>query len=245
MNRTVIRLILFTTLFLFAAGGIAAADGVKEWQVPTLGIFRVPQEFMAAEFPDLKKMIDSQKDKLGSQLDSQAELPIPEAKEKLNPDRIEFSIYQLTMNDGQAYHLAWLVAMRDKQPLDEKTAVYFDKALNIEQRAAAIMMQDTLAQNLDQMQYNDPKTGFGIKVLEFDSFDFIRISGKQGYAGGLRFLMNYQDFVFPMYMRGYVFSAQRHAAAILLITTDSERTFWTPVLNSIIPSLRAASAKNK
>jgi hypothetical protein len=110
--------------------------------------------------------------------------------------------------------------------------------LNIEQRVAAIMMQDTLKKNLDNLQYQDPTTGVGLKVLEFDQFDLGNVSGKQAYAGGIRFLVNYQDFLFPFYLRCWVFNAGGYGAAVLLVTTDGERAFWTPVMNSMIPTLR-------
>lgn len=240
MARIWIKLIFICLMLLISGGSVSAATNEKDWQVPVLGVFRVPQEFMAAEFPDLKKMIDSQKGKL----DAQAALPIPNAKDKLNPDRLDFAAYQLTMNDGQAYHLAWLVVLRDRVELDKETAVFFDKPLDIEQRVSAILAQDKLSQNLDKMQYNDP-SGFGIKVLGFDEFDFGKIAGKQAYAGGVRFLFNYQDFLFPFYARGWIFNSSGHGAAVLLVCTDSERLFWTPVLNNALTTIRPLPTKKK
>jgi hypothetical protein len=88
------------------------------------------------------------------------------------------------------------------------------------------------------MRYIDSTTGIGLKVLDFDPFDFGNISGKQAYAGGARFLINHQDFLFPLYARCWLFNASGYGAAVLLFTTDSERNFWTPVLNSMMPTLR-------
>ncbi|MDF2500041.1 MAG: hypothetical protein K0Q77_755 [Anaerosporomusa subterranea] len=236
MTRIWAKLILLTLVLSLLTNICFAASlsGEKNWQVPILGIFRAPQEFMAAEFPDVKKNIDSQKVKL----DSKLELPMANAEDKLKPDRVDFTAYQLTMNDGQAYHLAWLVAVRDRVALDPQTLAYFDNPLNIEQRVAAVMMQDKLHQNLDTMQYTDPTTGMGLKVLDFDQFDLGNISGKQAYAGGVRFLINYQDFLFPLYARCWIFNAGGYGTAVLLVTTDSERAFWTPVLNSMMSTLR-------
>lgn len=239
--RKLVFCTLVLTLVTFGVGCTSGSDSEKEWQIPTFGVFRVPQEFMAAEFPNVKKILDSQKEKLNNQ----AEIPIPDVKERLHPDRFDITAYQLTLNDGQAYHLAWLVLVRDRVALDPQAAQYFDTPLTIEQRVAAIMMQDSLSQNLDKMYYNDPKSGLGLKLLEFDPFDFGAISGKQFYAGGARFLFNYQDFLFPLYMRCWIVNASNHGAAVLLVTTDGERSFWTPVLNSILPTLRPVALSKK
>lgn len=242
MIGRLIRPMLLALLYAALTASLTFAaplDGQKDWQIPSIGTFSVPQEFKAAEFPDLKKLIDQQKDKL----DAQAKLPIPETDEKLRPEQFDFSVYQLTMNDGQAYHLAWLMVVRDRNVLDEKMAAYFDRSPSIEQKVASIMLQDNLGQNLDKMQYNDAKSGIGFKVLEFDPFDFFRVAGKQAYAGGLRFIVNYQDFLFPFYLKGYAFSVQNHAAAVILVTTDSERAFWLPVVNNIVLSLRPVSGQ--
>lgn len=238
MTRIWQKLIIFSVAFILLSGSAAAQSGEKDWLVPVLGKLRVPQEFMAAEFPDLKQVLDEQKDKL----DAGRNLPIPNAKEKFNPERVDFAVYQLTMNDGQAYHLAWLVVIRDQEKLDKDMAVYFDKPLNIEQRVTAIMTQDELSRNLDKMQYSDP-SGFGVKILGFDQFDFNSIGGKQAYAGGARILINYKEFLFPLYMRGWIFNTGGHAAAALLLATDSERMFWTPVLNSALLTLQPAPVK--
>lgn len=238
MTRIWKSLVIFSVVFILLSGSAATQASEKDWLVPILGKLRVPQEFMAAEFPDLKQVLDAQKDKL----DADGKLPIPNAKEKLNPERVDFAAYQLTMNDGQAYHLAWLVVVRDQEKLDKEMAVYFDKPLNIEQRVTAIMTQDELSRNLDKMQYSDP-SGFGVKLLGFDPFDFNSISGKQAYAGGARILINYKEFLFPLYMRGWIFNTGGHAAVALLVTTDSERMYWTPVLNSALLTLQPAPVK--
>jgi hypothetical protein len=238
MTRIWRRLIILGLTLVLFSGSAGAQAGEKDWQVPVLGKLRVPQDFIAVEFPDLKQVLDEQK----ARLEANGKLPIPNAKEKLNPERVDFAAYQLTMNDGQAYHLAWLVVIRDREPLDQNMAAYFDKPLNIEQRVAAIMTQDELSRNLDKMQYSDP-SGFGVKVLGFDQFDFNNISGKQAYAGGARLLFNYKEFLFPVYMRGWIFNNGGHAAAALLVSTDSERAFWMPVLNSALLTLQPAPAK--
>ena len=242
MARTGKRLILtMVLLLLFSNVGLAASiSGMKTWQVPIVGVFRAPQEFMASEFAELKKAIDSQKDKLDTQ-----SVPIPEAKERLDPNRVDYTAYQMTMNDRQAYHLAWLLVMRDRMPLDPQTIIYFEKPLTIEQRAAVIMAEDTLRQTLDKMQYTDPQSGAGIRLLELDSFEFGQIGGKRGYAAGARFLINYKDFVFPIYTKCWLFNAGGYGAAALLITTDSERAFWTPVMNSVLATYQTLDSLKK
>ena len=235
MNRVWMKRILSSLLtLLLPCAMAAAAANDKDWQVPVLGVFRVPYEFMAAEFPDLKQMLESQKE----MLDSQAEISIPHAREKLHPEQIDFAAYQLTMNDGQAYHLAWLLVLRDRSIMDSQDAMYFDQPLNIEQRVSMIMLQDTLRQNIDQMQYQDPMSGFGLKVLEFDQIALENKGPKHLYAAGVRLLVNYQKFLFPVYARGWVFSSDNRLAAVMLLCTDSERIFWTPMLNTVIATQR-------
>lgn len=229
---------VFLCLFLVTSADTCWADDMsneKDWVVPVLGVFKVPKGFMAAEFSDLTKRLDSQKDKFQAKAPV---LPIPQKQGKPVSAKPDVAAYQLTMDDGQAYHLAWLVAVRDTVPLDPAAAEYFNKPLNIQQKVSAVLAHDSIIQTLDKMQYTDPATGAGVKLLELDPLAFQTLNGLQTYGCGARFLITYQNFIFPFYAKGYIFSVNNQSAAIFLITTDSERAFWSPVLQEVFPTLR-------
>lgn len=243
MYHVLVRQALLVLMFCLLNGGnncvAASINGELDWQVPILGVFRVPASFQATEVPDIQKIVDSQTVGLAAENNlPSTDLPLADAKDKLKSAQMDIAAYQLTMNDGQSYHLAWLIAVRDRIALDEATLCYFDRPLNIEQRAAAIMMQDKWNQNIDAMQYQDPRIGFGIKVVGLDQIDLGNISGKQAYAAGARFIVSYQEFILPIYIRCWIFNVGGNGGAMLLLTTDSERSFWTPILNSMMSTLR-------
>jgi len=73
--------------------------------------------------------------------------------------------------------------------------------------------------------------------LEIAPFEFFTLQGKQAYAGGVRILLKYQDMIFPLYARGYVFSLDNRVGAIILLTSDSERHYWSSMMNDIFISL--------
>lgn len=224
----------------------ASISGERNWQIPFLGVFRVPAAFQIAEIPDLQTIVDAQTAGLAAvNKVPAAGLPLAGVKAKPQSVRMDIAAYQLTMNDGQSYRQAWLVAVRDRMALEAEALYYFDRPLNVEQRVSAIMMQDKWNQHLEMLQYQDEKTGFGIRIVGFDQLDLGNISGKQAYAAGVRFLINYQEFMIPLYARGWIFNAGGNGGAVLLLTTDSERSFWTPILNSMMSTLQLLPKQNR
>lgn len=221
--------LLIFGLFLLTATGYCAegAEPAKDWSVPMFGVFKVPQEFQAAEVKGLKELVQQQKDNVRLKLDVSAKGDAF--------DRVDIAVYQLTMNDGQAYRQAWLLAVRDRQV----TAQIGDLLTgpNPEEKIRAILLQDSMIRSLEKISYIDPKTGIGFKVLELSPLEFTSPGGTPVLAGGIRALVKNGDFLFPFFAKGYVFAVDKHLAGLFCITYDSERQYWNEVMGSIVDSM--------
>jgi hypothetical protein len=218
-------------LFLVASTGYCNADtgGTKDWDVPMFGVFKVPQAFHAAEFKELKALTELQK----------AEIPADKvaALGPGNPlDKVEFTVFQLTMNDGQVYRQAWLLVVKDKQPIAQVNE-FFSFVSNPEERVKAILMQDSFSRDVAKLSYKDPKTGVGVKVLEIAPLEFVSIAGNPAAGGSVRIMAEYGDLLFPVYGQGYVFAVKGHLSGVLLIAGDGDSPFWRTAIGPIVQSL--------
>ncbi|EGO65787.1 hypothetical protein [Acetonema longum] len=154
------------------------------------GVFKVPKAFQAAEFTSLRELLNARKEQsLDNQ--SQAALNFPGGnKNGLDVNGIDFAAFQLSLNDGNSYHLAWLLALQDKRTI-KPGEDYFSQQVTLQQKNQAILLHDSINNNISQWQFNDPKTGAGFKILEVPPFEFITVNKKQAYSGSARFLITH------------------------------------------------------
>lgn len=224
-------LISLCVLLLMVSSGYCGAetDGMKDWVVPMFGVFKVPPEFHAADFKELKALAEQQKGKIPADT--------VKALGKVSPfDKLEIAGFQLTMNDGQVYRQGWLIAIKDRLPT--KQINEFSSFLtNPEDRVKAIMMHDSLSRDVGKLSYKDPKTGVAFKVLELPPLEFISIAGTPAAGGSARVMVEYGEFLIPFYAQGYVFVADGHLSGMMLITTDGDSPFWRGVMSPIVQSL--------
>jgi len=164
---------LFMVLAMFANTGECKnsnSQGNPNWSVPMLGVFKVPPGFHVAEIKGLKQLIESHKDKIDM---PNKNLGLPTDK-ALALEQLDISIFQLTINDGQAYRQAWLLALKDLRPVQPENVI-FNNPVTVQQKVQAIITHDSLNRDIDKMEYSDPQTGLGIKVLEITPFEFLTI----------------------------------------------------------------------
>jgi len=203
------------------------------WKVEGIGTFYVPDGGQATVIEMPQEVRDAQK---------QMQATMPDlAKGEVNPvaklNDATVHAYQLTMNDGNTYHLGWLVFVRDNKKMVEEEKKIFDREISSEQRAEIIALVQKMNAQAGQWTYEDPKTKAFFRLIEIVPVDFLKVNKKQAFGGGGRFLIGAQGFQFPLYVKGYMFNAKGHTAGAMLITFDGERNFWDPVVREVIVSL--------
>ncbi|MBP2653491.1 MAG: hypothetical protein H6Q73_1060 [Firmicutes bacterium] len=237
-GKRIMFVFLVVVLFSVNIGyceGYYASTQKRDWIVPNFGVFEVPDKFYAKDLSDFGKLLTDQRKIITEGTDCiKAQMPLAG-----DPD---ISIYQITINDRQVYHQAWVAIVKDKRP--SASVDTFRSILdNIVNRTSLIEGHNALIRDIDKLRYNDENTGIGIKVLELLPVEFPIVNGTKAVGGSARVLVNIKGLVFPLYVKGYLFIAGECFAGVGLMTTDSDREFWNQVMSEMIGSLKLKSVK--
>jgi len=226
---------------LTISAGYAQGITLKEWAVPNFGVFKVPQDLNLASIMDLLKS-----------LETEHQSKVPQDKlEALGKDRkdflnqIDFGIYQLTLEEGAAFYQSGVVLVKEKQP-SSYTRQFLDGSTNITQKISIIKFHDMMVRELDKLiadlekiANKESKVTLSIKMLERPPLQFTEVGGKLAAATSLRMLLKYGDFMYPFYGKIYFFTVDGCLAAMLMVTSDSERLYWEPKLDTVIKTLES------
>jgi hypothetical protein len=201
----------------------------KDWVVQNFGVFKVPDKFYAKDISDFDKLLPEQRKIITEGTGCiKGQMPLID-----DPD---VSIYQMTINDQQVYHQAWLVLVKAKKPSVNVDA--FRSMLdNIVTRTSLIKGYADMVHDIDKLRYNDSKLGVGLKVLELTSLEFPEVNRTKAIGGSARVLVNIKGLVFPLYVKGYLFTVDNCFAGAGLVTADNDRKFWEAVMRGMIDSL--------
>ena len=97
------------------------------------------------------------------------------------------------------------------------------------------------------MSFDDPKSGSrGQAVVEFAPVEFLshRESKPAGGPRGVRVMVKFGDFLFPFSAQGCVFAVDGSLAAMVVLTADSDRLFWNPVIRDVFGSLQTPGKRS-
>lgn len=240
ITRTARYSVLVTVFMLvFAVSG--ASCQAAGWNIPFIGVFQSPEGMHAAEFKDLKNMLDTQiAPKAKGKMDKK-EMADPKLEQVTGlMKQMDLAAYQLTIDDGDGYHQSYVMAARFHQGIEE-AADFFQVEIPDKQKAQIADMIGQVNSNLDKMAFYDEKSKVGVKLLGVMPVQYLTIEGRQAYSAGARILLQAEDFWFPMSARAYVFSIGKQVACLIVFTSDSERAFWDRVFQEMVPSLQVAS----
>lgn len=215
-----VRQFLVTMVCVLVISGSVMAAPTK-WQIPLLGTVSVPAGFNATEISSLNdKNTIGVNNKLSGAFSNLSK-------------QTQGNFYYLTMDDGNAYHMAILAVMREVVPIASNPSSWYFYP-NDNQRQ---MLQTEFNKFVEQPEFTvSPE--MSIKLLGLDTFELGKIGGKESISCGARFLLKQDKFFVPVYVNGWMFNAKNHGAAVVLITTDSDRQFWNPVMGNILNSLK-------
>jgi hypothetical protein len=238
--RRIYAILVTTVIILLSLVNIGACEGLsgetRDWKVPVLGVLTVPQEMTTANLEDVLKQLMSQleptqKDK-GAGTNPNIKLYPP-----ATVNNLDFAIYQLTINDGQAYHQAWFFVGIEKKPSIGLPGLFGAKD-SVERNKQTLLLQDKLTRDLEKLQFKDAKTGFAFKIIDTPDLKLIDLEESTAMQVTGRGLVSYGDFMLPFAAKAFLFSIDSKFSMVLIVTSDSERLFWESIANDMFTSLQ-------
>lgn len=238
MSRKRVLLWILVCLIL-AAGAPAVSAAASErvpWKVEHIGTFYVPGDWQAVQIDLKKELTNGQKPEDVLKV-ATVDPPNGMAKPADKFDSLDVQVYQVTLNDGEAYHLAWLMFLRSTKKMTREEKRFFSEEMIEEDKVKLKRFVSGINSNTQQIAFDDPQRKAGFTLIEMAPVEFLKMNKKPAFAGGGRMLISSDGMIFPLYGKGYVFDAKGYSAAALLVTLDGERIFWEPVLRSVMASL--------
>ena len=230
MKRRLIWLVAGVLWWLGTTQVLAAVSERVPWPVENVGTFYVPAAWQAEKIDFNKMMTEGP-----SPEDILQAVPAVASRDKLNT--LNFQVYQVTLNDGAAYHLAWLIFSVDTKKMTPEERKIFLQDITEEQKAHIRRLASDLNGDSTLKSFTDPKSNTTFRLVELSPVEFVKMNKKQAFAAGGRMMITADKLVFPLYGKGYLFDTRGRMACALLVTLDGERTFWEPVLHRVMLSL--------
>ena len=222
-------------LFMFAMSPIAAAN-VENRTVSFNGFasYTMPSGLSVVSIPNVTDWLQTMEKTIPAPLRDELLRQLQLAgTEKDLP--FTLGIYQLTHFDRKDYRQAYLVSIHLKSPYTELTPYVIGKPDEAKLKFAQ-SINAQIKENLTGLSYLDPTTKTGGKILELSPVRLFSIEGdRTAYALGVRYLLQYQGFLFPFPVQAYVSADKAGAPVILaLVLLDSERKFWTKLMDKML-----------
>lgn len=265
-NKCVKLLLAILMLVWFAPSAAHAAFEwpVSEWNIPFMGTMKTPMGFSAVEVKEFRNLMEQEKrkskdpvlNKPQTQTGGTAKPPFPEGAPAIlsetfpaNPDaaaqrlaKSDFAFYHLSMDDGQAVHLAWLLAVRDGDPLPASVDV-FSRELSPEQSLKLDELNKWLEDNARKAQYTDEKSRVSVRLLQMMPLQALPFRDGNLWTAGGRVMVTADEMPFAFFARIYAMKIDNRLAMVILSGFDGERPFWDPVIRDILLGLRESGGE--
>ena len=260
----VLLVALFVSLVFVPQADAAFVWSVSEWEIPFIGTMKAPEGFSAVEVKEFRNLIDQEKKKLtdpkkpvttkpnlpakpelvpaGTPTLLKDALPTDEAAATRRFAQADMAFYHLTMDDGEAIHMAWLLAARDGEKLPPNID-FFTKDLDAAQTEKLAELKAWVDANIEKAQYTDPKNKVSIKLLEMLALQPLPMqNGNKAWTAGARVMVTVEGLPFAFFGRVYVLSVDNQLTVAILGGLDGERPFWDPVIRDMLLSVQAKPA---
>ena len=254
---------LIMTFAFVPAVQAAFSWSTPEWNVPFLGTMKAPEGFSPVEVKEFSKLIEQEKKKLSEPKKASTKpqspakpdfapagtptllkdaLPTDEEAAMQRFAKSDIAFYHLTMNDGEAIHMAWLLAARDGEKLPPNID-FFTKDLDASQTEKLAELKAWVDANIEKAQYTDPKNKVSIKLLEMLALQPLPMqNGNKAWTAGARMMVTVDEMPFAFFGRVYALNVDNRLALAILGGFDGERPFWDPVVRDMLLSLQTKPA---
>ena len=232
-----------------ASGTCAPVVRYQMMNIAPVGPFSLPSDLIVTPWPKEWSSLSN-----NPKLDQEE---LEALKKALGVDRLkefeayETNIYQLAMDDGDVYHVAWLLAMRDKKVLDKPANDSMHRVLTPEERdkveeAQNAIKLELLALNERLKSFQMPAAVPGgkpsllwIQVLGLTPFEYPVLADTQAFGAGLRLLVRTDTLYMPLFLKGYAIAPDSHLSLLAIATADSDREFWSPIWERAVRTMYA------
>ncbi len=206
-----------------------------QWDVPFLGVMKgmdgftvVDIEQWAEEIGPALKAVQGKKD------GNIADIDLAKLNEIQFP--VEIKVYQLQVDTGNAYHLAWAIVFKEKENENNKRKItaYFaenqEKFLN--------EMNKVLFQGIQILEVESGKTGLAkVKVLDVAPLSKLDGSEEVIYTMGGRMIIDSKGLIFPVYGKGFFLNREERLVSAVILTQDSDGEFWRDAADQLFLSI--------
>jgi len=257
---TILLITVFMVLANLSQAYAAFEWQVSEWNIPFIGTMKTPIGFSAVEVKDFRSFIEQEKQKLSdpkvakTKKDNKALPEVPSGTPKILTDvlptdtdsltkrfqKSEFALYHLTVDDGEAIHMAWFMAARDGEPLPPAVDV-FAKELTPEQTEQLAELKKWVDENIHKAQYTDEKNKVSFKLIEMMPLQTMPLEEGKLWTIGGRVMITVEGLPFAFFSRAYAMSVENKLTIGILAGFDGERPFWDPVIRDMLLGLKTNS----
>lgn len=226
-------------VFLFINPAYAAQVDEIQWKVPFLGVMKGIDGFTVVEMEqwlqELEPTLSAAQGKKDGKMSS---VDIPKLGKLQLPEEIK--MYQLQVDSGNAYHLAWAIVFKDKENEKNKTKMesYFTTEQEQEQNQFLNEMNGILFQGIQVLEKESAKTGLvKVEVLNLMPLDKLNGSSEVIYGVGGRMIVNIKGLVIPFYAKAFFLNRENRLVSAIVLTQDVDGEFWRDVTDQLFLSL--------
>ena len=260
---TAIVAAIFLQASVFSAVFAAPSLVQGEWKIEFLGTMNVPIGFSAVEVKDFKKFMEQEKNAAANKNKPTpatapgkptapagstapdffpADFPLDKNKAMDRLNKVDFALYHLTMDDGEAIHMAWFLAAIDGEAMPAEVDI-FSKELTPDQSKKLDDLKEWVDANKSKAQFTDPTGKMNFKLLDMLPFEVLQQGNQKMWTVGGRALFTVDEMPFAFFTRVYAFPVNNRLAGGVLFGLDGERPFWDPVIKQVLQGLEPAKGK--
>ncbi len=237
MKKSRLLITILTCLLLLTGSITAHAAKTAHWHIEKIGLYSIPEDWQTTDLVfAISKMITDARDKTNAAKPAPAK-PAAPVDPLVQLNKMNIQLYQITANDGKAYRTAVLLFHRDNKPMSASDKPYFTREMTAAERQQLETTITTATQKATKelfAAYNQSRVG--ISFFEISAPDYLTINNQPAYGLSARMLMSMYGINMPYYVKGYTFNNNGYMTTAILMTTDSERSYWEPQVRKMIQS---------
>jgi len=223
----------FFAVLFFINPVYAGSNDSRQWDVPFLGMMIGPEGFTAV---DMEQYMQQLEPILNANMQKKdGNIPVAKVggleKMQLPP---EIKVYQLQVEQGNIYHIAWAVAFEDKG----NSAAPIDNYFTREQERFMEEMNGLLLTGIKKVEEESEKTGFfKVRVLNLMPLSQLEGSTEVIYTVGGRLIVDSKGLIAPLYGKAYFLNRGGKLASAIIFTTDADGGFWGGIADQLLLSV--------
>lgn len=222
-------------VLIVTAVPVYAASAEAGWDVPYVGRMNGPDGFKALDFENWMKELQSALSKNQVKVPGDATSQI--AKNPfVMPEELRF--YQLQVNDGRVYHIAFAMVIRDSKGMIPGVSSFFADTLAAEQSKQLVGMNDKISLGISMMQAYTAQTGFmTLQVLNLKPLTRLKEAPEVIYSLRGRVIFDMKGLITPMFAKGYVLERSGKAVVLVILTNDADGPYWEKTTDDMMRTI--------